>query len=53
MDRVLRRSENYAPWLERDGLLTVLDQLGFTDVRIGSDEATHINGPCILVYAQC
>ena len=44
--------ETSALWLERDGLLTVLDQLGFTDVRIGSDEPTHVNGPCILLYAQ-
>ena len=44
--------EDHALWLERDDLLACLELLGFTDVRLGDDDPSHVNGPCLLVYAQ-
>jgi Protein of unknown function (DUF1698) len=41
----------HALWLERGDLLAVLDLLGFSDVRVGSDDPTHVNGPCLLLHA--
>lgn len=44
--------EVHALWMERDDLLGVLGELGYTDIRVGADDRTHINGPCILLYAE-
>ena len=42
----------HALWMERDDLLDVLRQVGYTDVRVGADDRRHVNGPNILIYAE-
>jgi hypothetical protein len=37
--------------MERDGLLSVLDVLGY-EVTIGFDDRTNPNGACILLFAD-
>ncbi|MEO7397825.1 MAG: class I SAM-dependent methyltransferase [Ilumatobacteraceae bacterium] len=44
--------ETSALWLERDGLMTVLTQLGFTSITVLEDEPSHDNGPAILLCAE-
>lgn len=41
-----------ACWMEREGLLTVLAGLGYTDVTVLDDDEHHANGPAILLVAQ-
>lgn len=43
--------ETSALWMERDGLLDVLQRLGFTDIAVGDDDPLHPNGPAILLCA--
>lgn len=44
--------ESSALWMERDGLLTVLDGLGFGRVTVQFDDPGHQNGPCIMLCAE-
>lgn len=44
--------EQHAMWMERDDLIDVLGVLGYRNVRVGHDDRTHPNGPCILLYAE-
>jgi SAM-dependent methyltransferase len=44
--------ETSALWMERDDLLTVLNELGFTDIQIQSDDLTHQNGAAIMLCAS-
>lgn len=44
--------EESALWMERDGLLDALRTLGFTDIRIMSDEPHHPHGPAIMLVAM-
>ena len=41
-----------ARWLERDGLMTVLGELGFAGVTVLEEEVDHVNGPAILLVAE-
>jgi hypothetical protein len=43
--------EVHALWMERDDLVFTLQRLGYGDIRVGSDDPWHVNGPCILLYA--
>ena len=44
--------EAHALWMERDQLVGTLARLGYSDIRVGSDDPWHVNGPCILLYAE-
>ena len=44
--------ESSALWMERDGLLAVLDGLGFGRVTVQFDDPHHQNGPCIMLCAE-
>ena len=44
--------ETSALWMERDDLLTVLSELGFSDIQIHSDDLTHQNGAAIMLCAS-
>lgn len=44
--------ETSALWMERDGLLAVLDGLGFGRVTVQTDDRDHPNGPCIMLCAE-
>ncbi len=44
--------EMSANWLERDGLMTVLTQLGFTTITVLEEDPHGVNGPCILLCAE-
>ena len=44
--------ETSALWMERDDLLTVLTELGFSDIQIHSDDLTHQNGAAIMLCAS-
>lgn len=39
-------------WMERDDILAVLQVLGFDDIRLGSEETDHPNGPSFCVFAR-
>lgn len=44
--------EPSARWMERDGLMTVLREIGFTDISVLGEDIRHVNGPSILLVAQ-
>lgn len=44
--------ETSALWMERDGLMAVLDGLGFSRVAVQFDDPLHPNGPCIMLCAE-
>lgn len=44
--------ETSALWMERDGLMAVLDGLGFSRVTVQFDDVLHPNGPCIMLCAE-
>ena len=44
--------EAESKWLTKKSLLEALDQFGFTDIKIRSDNADHPNGPTITLCAS-
>lgn len=44
--------ESSALWMERDGLLTVLAELGYSKLTIESDDHANPNGACIMLCAE-
>jgi SAM-dependent methyltransferase len=44
--------ETSALWMERDGLMAVLGELGFAEVAVQRDDPHHQNGPCIMLCAE-
>lgn len=44
--------ESSAVWMEKAGLLTVLEQLGYARISIQTDDRNHVNGPCIMLCAE-
>jgi hypothetical protein len=44
--------ETSARWMERDGLITALTELGFTRITVLDEEIDHVNGPTILLCAE-
>lgn len=44
--------ETSARWMERDGLMTVLTELGLQNITVLEEETDHLNGPAILLVAQ-
>ena len=43
-------AENRHYWMEKDDIVQLMSQFGFTDVRMTLDEKNHINGPCCMFY---
>ncbi len=44
--------EASARWMERDGLMTVLGDLGFARITVLGEAVDHVNGPSILLCAE-
>lgn len=44
--------ETSALWMEKDGLLGVLEDVGFVDLNIQSIDLDHPFGPCIMLLAS-
>lgn len=44
-------SSEYALWLDRVSLLSALRDAGFSDIKIGSEDLDHPNGPAITLLA--
>lgn len=44
--------EASARWMERDGLMSVLGDLGFGSITVLSEDVDHVNGPSILLCAE-
>ncbi len=44
--------EASAKWLERDGLMSVLADLGFSKITVLDESLAHVNGPHILFVAE-
>jgi SAM-dependent methyltransferase len=44
--------ETSALWMERDGLMLVLTELGFRRLDVHNDDPHHPNGPCVMLCAQ-
>jgi SAM-dependent methyltransferase len=45
-------SADTALWIERQGLFDLLNELGFADVRVQSDDREHPHGPCLMLLAS-
>ena len=45
-------SAEFSHWLERDTILTTLEHLGFSSVKVGFDEPEHPNGPSFAIVAE-
>ena len=44
--------ETSALWMELDGLITVLNELGYANVTVQSDDHLNPNGACIMLCAE-
>lgn len=42
----------YSLWLERETILTALEQFGYTDITIGFDEPNQVHGPAFALLAR-
>lgn len=39
-------------WLERDQILSLLEQLGFTSIQVQATDNEHPGGPCFSIFAK-
>lgn len=44
--------ESSALWMEREGLMTVLRELGYRHFAVTDDDPDHPNGPCVMLVAE-
>lgn len=45
-------SRPFSSWMKREDILSCLEFFGFSNIRIGFDNADHSNGPCFAVVAS-
>jgi SAM-dependent methyltransferase len=44
--------ESSALWMERDGLMTALRELGYSRIEVQSDDLENPNGACVMLFAE-
>ena len=44
--------ESSALWMERDGLMTALTELGYSRIEVQSDDLNNPNGACVMLFAE-